>query len=202
MLLLTAKLLAAWPPTRRAGLLIEGRRIWSPGQTLANWRDYPLRSAGEACSFVGITLGVYASRSLTLAVQAGAFSGMVVCLLGELFAPSEGQGEDRSAWMLPLCVCAYSIVVGLHTVFTQAPLPPHPHPQPQPQPHPHPQPHPNLTNTTGTRAPTLPSSLASTRARSLTRRLPTPPWRPFSQGRRRRRRRQPAREWKPCAEGA
>jgi hypothetical protein len=47
---------------------------------------------------------------------------MVVCLLGELFAPSEGQGEDRSAWMLPLCVCAYSIVVGLHTVFTQAPL--------------------------------------------------------------------------------
>ena len=40
MLLLTAKLLAAWPPTRRAGLLIEGRRIWSPGQTLANWRDY------------------------------------------------------------------------------------------------------------------------------------------------------------------
>lgn len=120
VLLLTAKLLAAWPPTRRAGLLIEGRM--SPGQTLANWRDYPLRSATEACSFAGITLGVYAARSLTLAVQAGAFSGMVVCLLGELFAPSEGQGEDRSAWMLPLCVCAYSIVVGLHTVFTQAPL--------------------------------------------------------------------------------
>ena len=143
MLLLTAKLLAAWPPTRRAGLLIEGRRIWSPGQTLANWRDYPLRSAGEACSFVGITLGVYASRSLTLAVQAGAFSGMVVCLLGELFAPSEGQGEDRSAWMLPLCVCAYSIVVGLHTVFTQAPLLPHPHPHPRPHPHPHPSPNPH-----------------------------------------------------------
>ena len=120
VLLLTAKLLAAWPPTRRAGLLIEGRM--SPGGTLANWRDYPLRSATEACSFVGITLGVYASHSLTLAVQAGAFSGMVVCLVGELFAPSEGQGEDRSAWMVPLCVCAYSIVVGLHTVFTQAPL--------------------------------------------------------------------------------
>jgi hypothetical protein len=69
VLLLTAKLLAAWPPTRRAGLLIEGRM--SPGQTLANWRDYPLRSATEACSFAGITLGVYAARSLTLAVQAG-----------------------------------------------------------------------------------------------------------------------------------
>jgi len=118
VLLLTAKLLAAWPPTRRAGLLIEGRMT----ETLANWRAYPLRSATEACSFVGITLGVYASHSLTLAVQAGAFSGMVVCLVGELFAPSEGQGEDRSAWMVPLCVCAYSIVVGLHTVFTQAPV--------------------------------------------------------------------------------
>ena len=119
LLIVTAKLLAAWPPTRRAGLLIEERIT----DSLANWRDYPLRSATEACSFVGIILGVYASHySLTLAVQAGAFSGMVVCLVGELFAPSEGQGEDRSAWMVPLCVCAYSIVIGLHTVFTQAPL--------------------------------------------------------------------------------
>ena len=118
MLLLTAKLFEAWPPTQRAGHVIE-RRITD---TLANWRDYPLRSATEACTFVGVTLGVYSSHSLTLSVQAGTFAGMLVCLVGELFAPSEGQGEDPSAWMVPLCVCAYSIVVGLHTIFTQAPL--------------------------------------------------------------------------------
>lgn len=98
-LLTIANLVAAWPPTRRAGRLLQARV--APYQTALNWRAHPLRSAIEFCTFLGTTLGVYsARRSLVHAVQAGTLAGILVVLAGEYAtcsATSEGRAIERIA---------------------------------------------------------------------------------------------------------
>ena len=103
-LLTCANLVAAWPPTRRAGRLLQARV--APYQTLLNWRKYPLRSATEVCAFLGVTLGVHSSTdSYALAVQAGTLAGITIVLSGEAvthlaIAPTANGGNERGVLLL------------------------------------------------------------------------------------------------------
>lgn len=118
-LLASSKLIAAWPPTRRAGQILQDRILG----TAANWRNHPARSATEACSFLGCTIGAYAQyNDMLQAVQAGLAAGMLVCLVSEALAgrwivPTSVGEEDRSARLVPLGVCAYAVILGCHWAF-------------------------------------------------------------------------------------
>jgi len=82
-LLTTANLCAAWPPSRRVGQTLQAR-VLSAEQTARNWRDRPVRSLVEACTWTGVTLGAYASwRSVLLAVQLGTLAGIACVLFSE-----------------------------------------------------------------------------------------------------------------------
>ena len=69
-LLASSKLIAAWPPTRRAGQILQDRILG----TAANWRNHPARSATEACSFLGVRAAdvrtISAMRSSITTLQA------------------------------------------------------------------------------------------------------------------------------------
>jgi delta8-fatty-acid desaturase len=116
-LLAISKLIAAWPPTRRAGAILQDRIL----NTWANWRAFPARSATEACSFLGCTTGAMARyRQPLFAVQAGLLAGMLVCLFSEALGGRwmvPTQGEDRSARLVPLCICAYTVLLSCHWAF-------------------------------------------------------------------------------------
>jgi len=116
-LLALSKLIAAWPPTRRAGQILQDRIL----NTTANWRAFPARSAIEACSFLGCTIGAHARyHDRVFAVQAGLGAGMLVCLLSEMLGGRwmvPTQHEDTAARLVPFCICAYVVLLSCYWTF-------------------------------------------------------------------------------------
>jgi len=120
-ILVAARLITWWAPTRRAGIMLQDRIL----DTRQNWRSFPLRSAIEAAMFLGVTVGVYAGHhSLLLAIQAGFLTGMTVCLLGEIVAPTQATlaGEkDPSSTLVTICACVWGAASGCHWIFADMP---------------------------------------------------------------------------------
>ncbi|CAK4120693.1 unnamed protein product [Aphanomyces euteiches] len=78
--LCVADVLAMWQPTRWAGVILQDRFL----NASEHWQLYPVRSFVEAGCFLGVIYGSYAIYGdLSVAVQCGTFSGMLVALIGE-----------------------------------------------------------------------------------------------------------------------
>jgi len=114
-LLGTSALIAIWPPTRRAGEMLQDRIL----NTRANWNSFPSRSATESAMFLGVTIGTYANlHQPVVAVQAGLLAGMLVCFAGEVVV-TRSPHEDKSGALVPPCVCAYLTIFCCHVIFAR-----------------------------------------------------------------------------------
>ncbi|KAF0696517.1 Aste57867_12710 [Aphanomyces stellatus] len=78
--LCVADVLAMWQPTRWAGVILQDRFL-NAGE---HWQRYPVRSFVEVGCFLGVIYGSHAIYGdLSVAVQCGTLSGMLVTLIGE-----------------------------------------------------------------------------------------------------------------------
>ncbi|ETV73791.1 hypothetical protein, variant [Aphanomyces astaci] len=78
--LCVADVLAMWQPTRWAGVILQDRFL----NASEHWQVHPVRSFVESGCFLGVIYGSHAIYGdLTVAVQCGTLSGMLVTLIGE-----------------------------------------------------------------------------------------------------------------------
>ncbi|KAL1521101.1 hypothetical protein AB1Y20_022655 [Prymnesium parvum] len=83
LILLTARVTTAFPPTRRMGELLQDRIL----RPATNWASHPLRSSFESCCCMGVCALVYGAHSNPIhALQAGTIAGMLSVLYTELSA--------------------------------------------------------------------------------------------------------------------
>jgi cytochrome b involved in lipid metabolism len=84
LLLILAKVLAMFPPTARAGILLSRRIIEAPD----NWKNHTMRSLLEASAWMSITLSNFAAYGdVIFAFQVGTLGGILICLGGEYLTP-------------------------------------------------------------------------------------------------------------------
>ena len=129
-LLLAARLIHAWPPTRACGRIIEERMY----NASANWRLHPTRSAAELSMFLGVLMGHFARHKDPIsALQTSTISGIIVCLGGEFSAHVMSTGvfakwnssangiPDATTAVLPTIFVVYAILVTSHYMFADVP---------------------------------------------------------------------------------
>ncbi|GMF63742.1 unnamed protein product [Phytophthora fragariaefolia] len=82
-LIIASELLLICAPTRRAGILLQGRIV----DTRKNWERHPLRSLVEATGTFGATTMYYSiTNDMLLSLQLGTFCGALLILSSELLA--------------------------------------------------------------------------------------------------------------------
>ncbi|ETW01946.1 hypothetical protein, variant 1 [Aphanomyces invadans] len=120
--LCVADVLAMWRPTRWAGVILQDRFL----NASEHWQMFPVRSFVESGCFLGVIYGSHAIYGdLTVAVQCGTLSGMLVTLIGEqlkshrrtmLSAPPTG---DKQILPFPIIsVLGFVGCVAFNTIYT------------------------------------------------------------------------------------
>ncbi|KAH9162553.1 hypothetical protein LEN26_000881 [Aphanomyces euteiches] len=118
--LCVADVLAMWQPTRWAGVILQDRFL----NASEHWQLYPVRSFVEVGCFLGVIYGSYAIYGdLSVAVQCGTFSGMLVALIGEqLKSQRKLRSEDKPQYhILPfpiISVLGFVGCVAFNTIYT------------------------------------------------------------------------------------
>lgn len=81
--------------------------------TVENWQRFPVRSAIESSSWLGIVLGTYKLHSdLLFAMELGALAGITICIASELIGYMYNQqtgkaSSDEDTVHVPACIIAW-----------------------------------------------------------------------------------------------
>jgi delta8-fatty-acid desaturase len=121
-LLTVSKLIQFWRPMRHAGYTMQMRIT----DTVANWQQYPVRSAMESTFWLGSVIFAYEYiGDLIAALQVATVAAIVICLSSELFFnrfldSQEPKVVGDKLAVAPVCIFAYGMLAMLVGIFSQA----------------------------------------------------------------------------------